>query len=348
MSLVTSLQRIKDAKADIKAAIESKGVSVGSGLIDTYADKIREIKGEETVVDDFSFISQNGTRAAGLFHNMTALTKVPANCTFKQPTSFENMFYNCYALTEAPQLDTSRATSVRCMFRETHSLRAVPDYETAAVKDFARMFNVSAVVYAPDLDTSSGTNFYGMFASDPALQKLPAYDLQSGRDFSYMFNYCQNVQNTEELVYHVWAGQMFQYMFNYCRTMQVAPSLYSWNGKAFHYMFADCYQLHTIPYIALGSAVERCYDYNNLTVYPCFEGMFLNCYNLQNITISGGIKYDISFSSCSKLTRASLLNIIEQLVQTTTPRYLGLSKASQNLLSDSEKAVIIAKGWKIH
>ena len=45
MSIATEIQRLQQAKADIKAAIEEKGVNVGDGTIDTYAEKIDEISG---------------------------------------------------------------------------------------------------------------------------------------------------------------------------------------------------------------------------------------------------------------------------------------------------------------
>ena len=45
MSIATEITRIKTAKADIKSAIEEKGVEVGDGTIDTYAKKIGEISG---------------------------------------------------------------------------------------------------------------------------------------------------------------------------------------------------------------------------------------------------------------------------------------------------------------
>ena len=44
VSFNENIERLEQAKADIKEAIENKGVEVGDGLIDTYADKIRQIK----------------------------------------------------------------------------------------------------------------------------------------------------------------------------------------------------------------------------------------------------------------------------------------------------------------
>ena len=45
MSVATEIERLQTAKADIKSAIEEKGVTVGDGTIDTYAEKIGEISG---------------------------------------------------------------------------------------------------------------------------------------------------------------------------------------------------------------------------------------------------------------------------------------------------------------
>lgn len=43
MSIATEIQRLQSAKADIKSAIEQKGVTVGDGTIDTYAKFIDQI-----------------------------------------------------------------------------------------------------------------------------------------------------------------------------------------------------------------------------------------------------------------------------------------------------------------
>ena len=56
MSIATEIQRLKTAKSDLKTAIEEKGVIVGDGLIDTYADKVRKISvskiNEEYLVEE--------------------------------------------------------------------------------------------------------------------------------------------------------------------------------------------------------------------------------------------------------------------------------------------------------
>lgn len=59
MSIATEIQRLQEAKADIKAAIEEKGVEVGNELIDGYADKVDAVydkgvsDGKKSQYDEF-------------------------------------------------------------------------------------------------------------------------------------------------------------------------------------------------------------------------------------------------------------------------------------------------------
>lgn len=60
MAIYDQITRIKNAKAAIKTAIEGKGVVVGNGTIDTYADKIDQIQqGDDT--EFIELIERSGT-----------------------------------------------------------------------------------------------------------------------------------------------------------------------------------------------------------------------------------------------------------------------------------------------
>lgn len=56
-----NIERIEKAKSDIKTAIEDKGVFVGDGLIDTYADKIKQIKANTKSQNKYEKIEKNNT-----------------------------------------------------------------------------------------------------------------------------------------------------------------------------------------------------------------------------------------------------------------------------------------------
>lgn len=71
MSINQEIQRISQAKVDIKEAIEEKGVTVGDGTLDTYPEKIAEISGGGGIPDkqleqkiteaDFTYQQANGS-----------------------------------------------------------------------------------------------------------------------------------------------------------------------------------------------------------------------------------------------------------------------------------------------
>lgn len=65
MSIATEITRLQKAKSDIKSAIESKGVTVGDGNIDTYAEKINAIQGgggDNLLTAMWNGIQNNGAR----------------------------------------------------------------------------------------------------------------------------------------------------------------------------------------------------------------------------------------------------------------------------------------------
>ena len=54
MSIATEIERLQNAKISIKSAIEGKGVEVGNGTIDTYADKIKQISSGSVLLEELN------------------------------------------------------------------------------------------------------------------------------------------------------------------------------------------------------------------------------------------------------------------------------------------------------
>lgn len=83
MAIADDLQRIIDAKADIKTAIENKGVIVGNDLLDTYASKIDSIPtgggGEPTGDFKVMFWDYDGTLLKEEYVNSGESATPPAN-----------------------------------------------------------------------------------------------------------------------------------------------------------------------------------------------------------------------------------------------------------------------------
>ena len=122
MSIANEIQRLQTAKADIKAAIEEKGVAVGDDTIDTYAAKIGEISGGgdnhyDTFWDTFQ---QNGTRTdyQSAFYGSWWTDEIFRPKYKMQPTRADTMFRQCY-ITDSEkikQIDFSKCTNISFCF----------------------------------------------------------------------------------------------------------------------------------------------------------------------------------------------------------------------------------------
>ena len=94
MSVATELQRIIDAKADLKTAIENKGVTVSSSaLIDAYPALVDSIPTGGAEDDALNFIDFDGklvkTYSANEIAGLTALPDGPDHSTDDIPLTFD-------------------------------------------------------------------------------------------------------------------------------------------------------------------------------------------------------------------------------------------------------------------
>ena len=81
------------------------------------------------------------------------------------------------------------------------------------------------------------------------------------------------------------------------------------------YTFQSCLNLKTIPLLVLEGITQ-------------INNAFKDCWALENITIEGEIPLSISFSDSTKLTKASIENIVSVLSSTASGQTLTLSKTA--------------------
>lgn len=164
MSIETEIQRLQNAKADLKTAIENKGVEVGDGRIDTYAEKIGQISSGGDVIDLARYASYIEFKSSewageeltlnldrligmnGLWSNFKDYTVKHLTVNCLQPIkNMARAFYltpDNYARPNAMEHITINADTSQCItFQQT----------------FGQMYNLKVIDGTP-LDCSSSTN----------------------------------------------------------------------------------------------------------------------------------------------------------------------------------------------
>ena len=179
MNIAENLNRIVQAKSDIKTAIENKGVFVGDVTIDHYADKIDMISGAAgdekiklydgiclsgstwSTFDmgryDWSNVHDWGSMFEGC-DNLKTLENIPKNT---MTVSMEKMFRDCSKLEsiDLSSWDTSNVTDMGYMFWGCVKLLEVRMYgDVSKVTNVLGMFNLIAAngtfYYNPQYDYS--------------------------------------------------------------------------------------------------------------------------------------------------------------------------------------------------
>ena len=114
----------------------------------------------------------------------------------------------------------------------------------------------------------------------------------------------------------------------------------SYSGSA-SYAFASCSNLANLN---VGTA-----DWGEITSFGSgSNGTFYNCSKLETITGTiTGIKYDVSLANSPKLTRESLLVIINGLATVATQKTLTLHTTARERLTEDDIAIATAKNWQI-
>lgn len=174
MSIATEIQRLQTAKADIKTAIENKGVAVGDGLIDTYAEKIAEISGGGDVIDFARYAKtfQFGTDE-GLPENVVLnLDNAPYLSNFISGINFH----------------TVKHLTINCPNQITSMNRFI--YGTNGV------YTITIEHLTLNVDTSKNTSYRQAFQILPNLKIIDGspLDFSSATDVTQMFSKCDSLE----------------------------------------------------------------------------------------------------------------------------------------------------------
>ncbi len=237
------------------------------------------------------------------------------------------------------------AESVQALLESIEESKALAkEYEDGTRKDFN---GCKMLVILPQLDTSNVTSMSYMFGYCSALTMIPQLDTSNVTNMGYMFGYCSALTMIPQL--DTSNVTNMGYMFGYCSALTMIPQLDTSNVTNMAGMFYNDSSLTTIPQLDTSNVTNMGY-------------MLFYCTALHTLTLKGlGMSTkltSIDFSYCSKwgtAGEASRQSLIDTLINYSYDRAgNGLSAATlklhadtKALLTDEEKAQIVAKGFTI-
>ena len=122
-------------------------------------------------------------------------------------------------------------------------------------------------------------------------------------------------------------------------------------------MFRDCSSLTSVPLFVTSKVTDMSlmfYNCRSLTSVPLFDTsnvtsiseMFYMCSSLTTLGGFTGLKVSLDLSSCSLLTKESILNVFNKAANvTSSPKILTLGTTNLSKLTSTEKAIATNKGW---
>ena len=253
--------------------------------------------------------------------------------TFSKTTTMEDMFYNCYNLTDidVSGFDTSEVTDMSQMFRSCEKLKSLDlsNFDTSKVKDMGYMFydcwelaslNVSNFkginstrmtdmfnrckkltdIKLTNFDTSGTTDMTRMFSECSSLTKLDlsSFDTSKVTSMSYMFAYCENLTSVYLSNFDTSNVVSMDRMFYYCSSL-TSIDVSGFNTSkvdVMNDMFSYCKSLKSLDVSSFDTSKVR-----NLS------GMFSSCSGLtildvSNFSTAKASDIGVMFYNCENLT----------------------------------------------
>lgn len=348
-TIADNLQTLIDCKADMKSAIEEKGVTVSGGL-STYADAIRSIeKGDVTIIGDidFTILGYNDSESKNCNNdivNTINYSKDILDNWDKNTTNAFNYFQRNYPnVRYVPVIDTSNITGTAEETDENGNIYTRFD-------GFNGTFShCHQLIYLPELNTENAVTMESMFYGCIALRTIPKFNTSKVKTMCQMFMNCYDLKTIPEID----TGNVIDMnaMFYNCFDLETIPEIDTHSVKKMVSTFTECASLKSLPLLDCSNVLffnpigpyGTTYEYE-LTDIAGFKNLGKNSRAVGNV-------FDGNFLKLEKLTKQSCLNIFNNLYDRKTAGYsvltLRFAKNVLDLLSDNDIAIATTKGWTV-
>ena len=123
-------------------------------------------------------------------------------------------------------------------------------------------------------------------------------------------------------------------MFVSCKSLQSVPSLKTPKTSDFSDVFNGCIALVSVSYMDIRSCLTSLYS------------AFNNASNVKSAFLFG-LKVDVGFHYCIKLSKESVLYLFENAQSVSSTKKITLHADTFALLSDEEIAIATEKGFSV-
>ena len=247
--------------------------------------------------------------ASGAFYDCKSLRSVDlSGLDTSKVTSMYCMFQGCSSLAslDLSSLDTSKVTSMYCMFYNCSSLASLDlsSFDTSQVTGMSRMFEDCSSLASLDLssfDTSQVTGMSRMFSGCSSLASLDVSGLDTSNvtDMSDMFSECFSLKSLNVTSFDTCKVTSMFAMFNSCTSLE-SLDLSSFNASnvtTMMVMFGNCPSLKSLTFSSR-------FDTSNVeNMRLLFAGCkALNALDISDFNTSQVTNMSGMFSNCSSLT----------------------------------------------
>ena len=196
-------------------------------------------------------------------------------------------FYDCKSLrsVDLSGLDTSKVTSMYCMFQGCSSLASLDlsPLDTSKVTDMSGMFSGCSSLASLDLsplDTSNVTDMSSMFRECFSLKSLnvTSFDTCKVTSMFAMFNSCTSLESLDLSSFNASSVTTMMVMFGNCpslKSLTFSSRLDTSNVENMRLLFAGCKALNALDISGF-----------NTSKVTNMSGMFSNCTSLASLDVS--------------------------------------------------------------
>ncbi|MDO5433839.1 BspA family leucine-rich repeat surface protein [Eubacterium sp.] len=275
---------------------------------------------------DFSEVTQ-----ASLFGSVDTFLKYPNLLNTNDLESIQNMFMMA-KVRKAPYFDISSVKNMEGMFYSCTLLESVPLYDTSSIENMSTSFGwCHRLQILPNLDCSKVKNTSRMFQNCYSLTKMPVYDFPKLETADAMFDWCHSLHDIG--VFNLPLCVSAKNMFAFCSSLTEINFSNTSSLKDATGMFTSCTRLRSVGVIDM-SFVETA------------DHMFSYCGCLEKLELRN-INCSLDLSASTKFSAVSLVNVLNNLKQTTTEKTLTLGATNLEKLTAEQKAIATNKGWTL-